>query len=297
MPRRYFTLDVFTAQRFAGNPLAVVLEADGLDTATMQAVAREFNLPETVFVFPAQSAGHRARLRIFTPARELPFAGHPTVGTAVLLAELDGGADPRELILEEAVGPVVCMVQPGRAGGSARFDLPKIPERVGPVRDAATLAVALGLTAEVLGCDGFVPEHWTAGNPMTLVPVRGLAAIRRARPDSAHWGAAFGPDEPPGAYLFCREVIDPANHFHARMFAPAMGVPEDPATGSAVAALAGLLAHGGLADGKHAFAIEQGYEMERPSLLHLGIEMRGGRLVGATVGGEAVIVSEGRIEA
>jgi trans-2,3-dihydro-3-hydroxyanthranilate isomerase len=298
MPRRYFTLDVFTAQRFAGNPLAVVLEAQGLDAATMQAVAREFSLPETVFVFPAQSAGHRARLRIFTPARELPFAGHPTVGTAVLLAQLDGGADPRELILEEAVGPVVCMIQPGRNGGSARFDLPKIPEQVGPVRDAAMLAAALALTAEDIGCDGLVPENWTAGNPMTLVPVRGLAAIRRARPDPAHWSAAFGPDDPPGAYLFCREAVDPANDFHARMFAPAMGVPEDPATGSAVAALAGMLARRrSLADGEHAFAIEQGYEMGRPSLLHLGVEMRGGRLVGATVGGEAVIVSEGRIEA
>jgi trans-2,3-dihydro-3-hydroxyanthranilate isomerase len=128
--------------------------------------------------------------------------------------------------------------------------------------------------------------------------VRGLAAIRRAQPDAARWGAAFGPDDPPGAYLFCREVVDPANDFHARMFAPAMGVPEDPATGSAVAALAGLLAKDGrLADGEHAFAIEQGYEMGRPSLLHLGIEMRAGRLAGATVGGEAVIVSEGRIEA
>jgi trans-2,3-dihydro-3-hydroxyanthranilate isomerase len=298
MQRRYFTLDVFTAQRFAGNPLAVVLESDGLNEAGMQAVAREFNLPETVFMLSAQSAGHRARLRIFTPARELPFSGHPTVGTAVLLANLDGGADPRELILEEAVGPVLCMVQPGRDGGSARFDLPKIPERVGLVRDHANLATALGLAAEDLGCEGLAPEHWTAGNPMTLVPVRGLAAIRRAQPDAARWGAAFGPDDPPGAYLFCREVVDPANDFHARMFAPAMGVPEDPATGSAVAALAGLLAKDGrLADGEHAFAIEQGYEMGRPSLLHLGIEMRAGRLAGATVGGEAVIVSEGRIEA
>jgi trans-2,3-dihydro-3-hydroxyanthranilate isomerase len=298
MPRRYFTLDVFTAQRFTGNPLGVVLEADGLDADTMQAVAREFNLPETVFVYPAQTSGHRARLRIFTPARELPFAGHPTVGTAVLLAHLDGGADPRAFTLDEAVGPVPCTVQPGRAGGSARFDLPKIPERIGAVRDAAKLAAALGLTADDLGCDGFIAEHWTAGNPLTFVPVRGLEAVRRARPDPAHWGAAFGPDDPPGAYVFCREVLDPANDFHARMFAPAMGVPEDPATGSAVAAFAGMLAsRGGLADGEHSFAIEQGYEMGRPSLLHLGIELRGGMLTGATVGGEAVIVSEGRIDA
>ena len=127
MRRRYFTLDVFTAQRFAGNPLAVVLDPGGLDTAAMQAVAREFNLPETVFVFPPSDPRHRARVRIFTPARELPFAGHPTVGTAVLLAHLDGGAGAREIVLAEEVGPVTCQVHPGRGGGRASFGIPKSP--------------------------------------------------------------------------------------------------------------------------------------------------------------------------
>src|ERR1700742_2150251 len=126
MRRRHFTLDVFTTQRFAGNPLAVVLEPDGLDTTAMQAVAREFNLPETVFVFPPNHSEHRARLRIFTPARELPFAGHPTVGTAVLLGRLDGGAGLRELVLGEEIGPVVCQVQPGGEGGRASFGIPKL---------------------------------------------------------------------------------------------------------------------------------------------------------------------------
>ena len=128
MRRRFFTLDVFTTQRFAGNPLAVVLEPAGLDEAAMQAIAREYNLPETVFVFPPDDPKHRARLRIFTPARELPFAGHPTVGTAVLLAHLDGGNGQRDIILGEKVGPVVCTVQPSKGGGSARFGIPRMPE-------------------------------------------------------------------------------------------------------------------------------------------------------------------------
>src|SRR5262245_58098400 len=154
MRRRYFTLDVFTTRRFAGNPLAVVLEAGGLDTAAMQAVAREFNLPETVFVLPPDDARHRALLRIFTPARELPFAGHPTVGTAVLLAHLDGGASARDMVLAEEIGPVRCTCQPGgEGGGSASFDIPKLPERVSAAIDPAALAAALSLTPADLGCE------------------------------------------------------------------------------------------------------------------------------------------------
>jgi trans-2,3-dihydro-3-hydroxyanthranilate isomerase len=297
MRRRYFTLDVFTTQRFAGNPLAVVLDAGGLETAAMQTVAREFNLPETVFVFPPAGTAHRARVRIFTPARELPFAGHPTVGTAVLLAHLDGGGNAREIVLGENVGPVACQVQPGGDGGSATFAIPKLPERLGAVRDTAKLAAALGLQEADLGFEKFAPENWTAGNPFTFVPLRGLDAIARARPDMSRWSEVFGPGDPPGAFLFCREVADRAHHFHARMFAPAMGIIEDPATGSAVAAFAGVLAASGLGDGTHAFAIEQGYEMGRPSLLHLSLTLRAGALAAATVGGDAVIVSEGAIEA
>jgi trans-2,3-dihydro-3-hydroxyanthranilate isomerase len=297
MRRRYFTLDVFTTQRFAGNPLAVVLDCGGLDGAAMQSIAREFNLPETVFVLPVNDPKHRARVRIFTPARELPFAGHPTVGTAVLLAHLDGGAGSRELVLAEEVGPVACEVQPGGAGGRATFAIPKVPERLGAVRDAGKLAAALGLKASDFGCGTFVPENWSAGNPFTFVPMRGLEAMGRARPDMTRWADAFGPVDPPGAFLFCMEVVDPAHSYHARMFAPAMGIVEDPATGSAVAAFAGVLAASGLGDGRHDFIIEQGYEMGRPSLLHLSFLLRGGALESATVGGDAVIVSEGMIEA
>jgi trans-2,3-dihydro-3-hydroxyanthranilate isomerase len=297
MRRRYFTLDVFTAKRFTGNPLAVVLEPGGLDTDVMQAITREFNLPETVFVFPPDDPGHRARVRIFTPARELAFAGHPTVGTAVLLAHLDGGAGRRNVVLAEGVGPVTCAVEPKGEGGNARFDIPRRPERVGGVKDAGKLAAALGLAPADIGFEGFVPENWTGGNAFTFVPVRGLDAIGRAGP-SALWGEAFGPDDPFAAFLFCREVVDPVSSFHARMFAPAMGISEDPATGSAAAAFAGVLAATGrYADGEHAITIEQGCEMGRPSLLRLWLTIRDGAFASAAVGGDAVIVSEGVIEA
>src|SRR5262245_37965719 len=160
MRRRYFTLDVFTTQRFAGNPLAVVLDSGGLETPAMQAIAREFNLPETVFVDPPGDPKHRARVRIFTPGRELPFPGHPTVGAAVLLAHLDGSDAAREIVLLEQVGPVVCKVQPGHGGGHASFAIPKLPERLGPVPDAGKLAAALSLKESDIGIDGFVPERW-----------------------------------------------------------------------------------------------------------------------------------------
>jgi trans-2,3-dihydro-3-hydroxyanthranilate isomerase len=296
MRRRFFTLDVFTTQRFAGNPLAVVLEPAGLDDAALQAIAREFGLPETVFVFPPANASHRARIRIFTPARELAFAGHPTVGTAVLLARLDGVAGASELILGEQVGPVVCTVEPG--GGSASFAVPRIPERIGAVRDTAKLAAALGLAPNDLGFDDFVAGIWSAGNPFTFAPVRGLGTIGRAQPNSARWADAFGPDDPHGVFLFCRETAEPGHSFHARMFALGLGIAEDPATGSAAAAFAGVLAASGtFADGDHALVLEQGYEMGRPSLIRLGLTLRQGRLAAATIGGDAVVVSEGAIEA
>jgi trans-2,3-dihydro-3-hydroxyanthranilate isomerase len=263
----------------------------------MQTIAREFNLPETVFVYPAVDPKHRARVRIFTPGRELPFAGHPTVGTAVLLAHLDGGASPRELVLSEQVGPVACKVTSRTGGGHASFDIPKLPERLGPVPDLGQLAAALSLKTGDIGGDGFVSERWNAGNGFTFVPVKGLEAIARARPDMGRWSDAIGPNDPQGVFLFCREVAEKGHSFHARMFAPGLGVLEDPATGSAAAAFAGPLSTAGPGDGQHAYTIEQGYEMGRPSLLNLTLNIRGGSLAGAVVGGDAVLVSEGAIEA
>ncbi len=298
MRRRFVTLDVFTTKRFAGNPLAVVLEPAGLDDAAMQTVAREFNFPETVFVFPPGDAANRASLRIFTPARELPFAGHPTVGTAVLLGRIDGGAGVRTFVMEEKIGPVPCRIEPtGADSGRAQFDLPRLPQQVGAVGDTAAIATALNIRVDDIGFEGFAPALWSAGNPFAMVPLKSLDAVRRCRAVETHWSDAFGTDAHNAAFMFCRQTEE-ANDFHARMFAPRYGIAEDPATGSAVAAFAGLLVErGGLGDGDHMIRIEQGYEMGRPSQIELMLTVRGGKLRAAAVGGSAVVVMEGAIEA
>jgi trans-2,3-dihydro-3-hydroxyanthranilate isomerase len=298
MRRRFATLDVFTERRFAGNPLAVVLEPQGLDTAAMQVIAREFGHPETVFVFPPREAAHRAAVRIFTPAAELPFAGHPTVGTAVLLGRLDGGT-ARELVLEEGIGPVHCRTALSDAdGGRAAFDLPRLPAEAGTAPPVEAIAAALGLAPGDIGFGGYTPAAWSAGNPQCFVPIRSLAAIARARPDLGRFDQTFAIGGRAIAYLYCGEVSAVGHDFHARMFAPGLGVPEDPATGSAAAAFAGLLAtQGRCGDGDHTVRIEQGYEMGRPSLMELSFSMRGGALAAASVGGSAVVVTEGAIEA
>ncbi|MDI3468483.1 MAG: Phenazine biosynthesis protein PhzF like [Pseudolabrys sp.] len=297
MRRRYVTLDVFTLKRFSGNPLAAVFDAEGLDTATMQTLAREFNYPETVFVSPPDSASHRAALRIFTPANELPFAGHPTVGAAVALARSSGG--PKQaFVVEEKVGPVPCEVALRDAdSGEATFTLPQLPARAGEVPGPEATAAALGLAPSDIGGD-LRAGRWSAGVPFVFVPVKSLAAMAKARPDPARFDDTFGAGGPGKAYLVCREVAEPGHDFHARMFAPKMGIAEDPATGSAVAAFGGLLAEqASLKNGTHRFRIEQGYEMGRPSQIDLTLTMTAGRLTRGTIGGGAVVICEGTIEA
>ncbi|MFV0280322.1 MAG: PhzF family phenazine biosynthesis protein [Rhodoblastus sp.] len=298
MARRFFTLDVFTKEPLAGNPLAVVIDAEGLDDAQMLKIAREFNLSETVFVLPARNAINTARLRIFTPATELPFAGHPTVGSAVLLAglrapEMAGARDLR-VVLEEEAGDIACTVRLERRGASfAYFELPRLPEKLGDA-DARALAGALALEEADIGFDGHSPVVWSAGTPFCFVPVRGLEAIARARPDARKLTAAGAGGR--GLYLYTRETQDAANAVHARMFSTMAPGLEDPATGSAVAAFAGL-AHvfEKPEDGEHALVIEQGFEMGRPSLITLGMSVREGALVSATIGGHAIGVSEGTL--
>jgi trans-2,3-dihydro-3-hydroxyanthranilate isomerase len=299
MKRRFTTLDVFSERRFAGNPLAVVLEAEGLGGEAMQAVAREFNLSETVFVLPPENPAHRARYRIFTPKEEVAFAGHPTVGTAVLLGCLDGGVGPRELLLEANIGPVPCRVTPAGAElGQASFVLPALPSAAGAPPPVDALARALGISAGDIGFDAYVPSCWSAGIGFTFAPLKSLDAVRRSKPDLAQFSKVLTDGAHRAVFAFCRETAEAGHDFHARMFAPSYGVAEDPATGSAVAAFAAVLARfGGLKDGEHAMTIEQGYEMGRPSLIHLTLTLAGAALKTASVGGGAVIVSTGTIEA
>ncbi|HZP78568.1 MAG TPA: PhzF family phenazine biosynthesis protein [Pseudolabrys sp.] len=298
MRRRFVTLDVFTEKRFSGNPLAVVLEADGLSGEAMQSIAREFNHPETVFVLPAEEKKHRARLRIFTPGAELPFAGHPTVGTAVLLNRIDGGR-AADIVLEEKIGLVACRVgATGANSGQATFVIPQLPAETGTVASAAEIAAALSIDAADVGFDGYTPQRWSAGNAISFVPVRGLDAIGRAKPDTARFEPTFGREGRAIAYLYCAETAERGHDFHARMFAPKLGVAEDPATGSAAAAFPGVLVkRGRFGDGEHKVVIEQGYEMGRPSQMQLAFSIEKGALTRASVGGSAVVVTEGVIEA
>ncbi|RDV05047.1 PhzF family phenazine biosynthesis protein [Undibacter mobilis] len=298
MRRRFITLDVFTRRRFAGNPLGMVFDADGLDTQAMQTIAREFNYSETVFVAPPQDAAHKASMRIFTPGSELPFAGHPTVGAAVGLARAAGGG-AQSFVIEEKIGAVACDVRMHDAeSGFAEFKLPQLPERVGELPDAALLADGLGLDAADIDVRAFPPSRWSAGVPFAIVAIRSLAAVGRAKPNGEAFTKAFGQGGPAKAYIVCEEAAEAGHHLHVRMFAPGIGVAEDPATGSALASFAGLyVAHKRPADGVIRLAIEQGYEMGRPSVLHLTLGVASGALREASIGGDAVVITEGVIEA
>jgi trans-2,3-dihydro-3-hydroxyanthranilate isomerase len=300
MQLHFTTLDVFTNERFAGNPLAVVGGSENLDAARMQAIAREFGLPETVFVFPAADPAHTAHLHIFTPATELPFAGHPTVGTAVVIALSRRNRKPQDLILEEQIGLVRCHVTPKTKDlAHARFALPVLPRQLAWKADLTAIAAALGISPEDIDSGWFAPEKWSAGIDMCMVPVKSAAAaLARASPDVSGWENAFGKSGPRAVYVFCPQGHLPATSFRARMFAPFLGVREDPATGSAAAALAGVLtAHGGLGAGAHKVIIEQGREMGRPSTIELELKIDGVKLTAASIGGDAVIVSQGTLKA
>lgn len=300
MPRRYAVLDVFTDTALEGNPLAVVLDAEGLDTAAMQRIAREFNLSETVFVLPPESDRHRAKLRIFTPVLELPFAGHPTVGSAVLLAleHGSGGADAQAFGLEETVGIVPCVAEthgPGR--GRARFHLPKLPVPFGEGKSAADCAMALGLDPEEIGFDRHLPSRHTAGVPYDLVPVRSVEALARVKA-GAQFEAVFGDSTHPAAYVYTRAPDGEGLAFRARMLGMGLGagVMEDPATGSAAAAFAGgLMEHEPMGEGTHDVLIEQGVEMGRRSVISLQLVIENGALASAEIGGGAVVVARGEL--
>jgi trans-2,3-dihydro-3-hydroxyanthranilate isomerase len=301
MRRPFHVLDVFTDRPFEGNPLAVVLDSQGLDDAAMLAITREFNLSETVFVMPPDDPVNSAKIRIFTPGGELPFAGHPTVGTAALLAELRAGshlAGGVVIALEEKIGLVKVEVS-RRPGGVPRavFALPRLSENLNIEIDAALAAKALGLEPLDFGFGAHGLSVWSAGVPYTMVPVRDLATIARAHvADKNAWTAAFAKAGREGVFIYTRETVHPQHHVHARMFWPGAGITEDPATGSAVAAFSGLAATVELPeDGQHQLVIEQGFEMGRPSLIALDLDIRGGRLVDALIGGSAVRVSEGHL--
>lgn len=298
----FHTLDVFTDQRFGGNPLAVVRDADGLTAAQMQSIAREFNLSETVFVLKPENAAHSARMRIFTPTREVPFAGHPTVGTAVLLAEDNGRQSNGEadalVVLEQSIGAVrVGVRMRNGAPAFAEFDAPRLPAEAGRLQPIDKLAAGLGLIPSEIGFENHRPSCFAAGNAFAFVPVANLEALERAMVHGAEWAAAFEDQGVLGAYLYTRQCLHSASSFSARMFAPGSGVPEDPATGSAAVCFAGVVqAFDSPPNGTHKRVIEQGYAMGRPSQIMLTLVVDGGKLATVRIGGHAIPVTRGTIE-
>lgn len=298
--RKYFIYDVFTEDRLAGNPLAVVVDSKGLSLAAMQAIAREFNLSETAFVLPPENPKHKARVRIFTPDYEMPFAGHPTVGTAVALTEMGQGGDLAGIfVLEENIGLVRCAVNKVGNGLFAEFDLPKLPEAMPLAASADAVAAALGLAPHEIGFENHRVSLWSAGVPYITVPVADMKAASRIRFDNEAW-FTFSPRKSDSAvasaYIYCRETVGHDNAFHARMIVPGSPSYEDPATGSAAAAFAGAIMHFDKpTDGVSRFWVEQGIEMGRPSRIRLELDVSGGNLVAARIGGHAVKTAEGTI--
>jgi len=298
----FYTLDVFTKTRFHGNPLAVVLDADGLDGTTMQTIAREFNLSETVFVMAAKNPAHSASVRIFTPGAELKFAGHPTAGTAALLAALRtrdvNGERDAIVTLEEQIGTVRVGVRlKSGSPAFAEFDAPKLPKEAGALPPVEKLAAGLGLIPNEIGFENHKPLCFAAGPAFAFIPISNRTAMSRARVDPRHWADAFDEQGIVGAYLYSRDCVHTTSAFSTRMFAPSQGIPEDPATGAAAVCLAGAVHHfDDYPDGTHKRVIEQGFEMGRASLITLTSVVRAGRLETVRIGGHAVQVSKGTLE-
>ena len=289
---RFVIVDVFTEQPFGGNQLAVFPDARGISDRAMQALAREFNFAETTFVLPPRDPRHARQVRIFTPKAELPFAGHPTVGTAAVLARLglvQHAAGAATIVLEEGVGPITVEIQLHGDRTFARLATERKVESPAflPERGAAAAALSLG-TNEIL-------ETWFAsvGVPFCFVRLASKAAVDRAVLDRAAWSANFACAWAPNLYFFAGDLSAGAS-LHVRMFAPAYGIEEDPGTGSGAAALAGCLA-GRLPDqdGTFTWDIDQGVAMGRPSHIEASALKRRGRVVKIMVGGAAVIVGEG----
>lgn len=294
---RYFTCDVFTDTRFGGNQLAVLPEADGLRDEQMQQIAREFNFSESTFVFPAEK-GHTRRVRIFTPATEVPFAGHPNIGTAFALATEGAFGEVDGLItvtFEENAGLVPVTIR-RHNGGTLWCELSAPnPLTLGKTVPAPTLAAAVSLAAEDIVTGTHRPQVASVGLPFLFAELRDRAALARARIDMRGVDTLVGAGISPDIFLYTRS--DDEFDLRARMFAPLDGVPEDPATGSANCALAGLLAHyKSTADGSFHWRIAQGVEMGRPSVLEARSEKRAGTVVTTWVGGFCVLVSEGSME-
>ena len=303
MKLSFHTLDVFTTRKFAGNPLAVVLGADHLSTQQMQTITKEFNLSETAFVMKPENPANTAKVRIFFPGGEMPFAGHPTLGTAILLAELNnkpGCTISTEIRLELKAGLTPVKVTRIAELCSGVFTAPVIPFHVNAkLPSYEQTAQAMNLSASDIGFDDHTITSIEGGPRFFFVPVKTRAALEKSQVREPFWSELLKPlgNTVDAAYIYTRGGDGPGASFRARMYSPGGGIPEDPATGSATALLsAQLLSAEKLNDGTHHWQLEQGYEMGRPSDLRLEADVKAAKLTAVRVGGSAINVMNGEIE-
>jgi trans-2,3-dihydro-3-hydroxyanthranilate isomerase len=306
---QFLQFDVFTDRAFCGNPLAVFPEADGISDEKMMQIAREMNLSETVFVLKPETDEVLRRLRIFTPMREIPFAGHPIIGTWTCLAQQgvvplpDGGNGWQRIFHEVGIGvlPVDIEFKDGKpvqvVMTQGEF---QVLNEIDDAHEHAEVARALGLAREDLDEDLPI-QVITTGLPCLAVPVRSLADLRDCHVNTSLLADVYTRRGAVGCHAFTRETLEVgASRAHARFFAPADNIPEDPATGSACGALGGYLVHhGGLTlepeDGRYKFVIEQGDFIHRPSRINLDVKGQVGRVEEVKVGGQAVLVARGEV--
>ncbi|MBM6618094.1 PhzF family phenazine biosynthesis protein [Bacillus suaedaesalsae] len=297
----YYLLDVFTNEPFGGNQLAVFMDGQGLSTAQMQTIAKELNLSETVFLLPPELSTSSYKLRIFTPKTELPFAGHPTIGTAYLLATLGlvkTTAGYNEIKLEENVGQITVHIYAENEKVIKVDMLQPIPQKVNKDINNKTMAALLSINEDDIHTNLPI-EIISAGIPFVYVPVKSLQAMKNIEFRLDVWNNEFAnSEETQHIFVFSLETDNPLVNVHSRMFAPAMGITEDPATGSASGPLGFYLVTHNLIEekgGQYHFISEQGIEMGRPSQIEVTIKKEVDNLTEVKVGGSAIIMAEGKM--
>ena len=300
MKFRYLTLDVFTDRPFGGNQLAVFPDARGIPERHLLDIAREFNYSETTFVYPPADSRNTRQVRIFTPGGELPFAGHPTVGTAHVLAtigEIPLTGPEVHVRFEEGVGIVPVTVRAGDDGlpEFAQLTTAMVPETMAPPRvDPPVLAATLSLRTEDLVLGAWMPAPVSSGIPFLFVPVRSRDAVARARVRADLWDSWLRGTPSSEVMVFAMDAEHAGHDVRARVFVPGLSIPEDPATGSACASLGRYLAdRDARTDGTLRWTVEQGFEMGRPSIIEVEAEKQGGAVTTVRVGGRSVMMGEG----
>ena len=296
MKYQFYVVDVFTDKKFEGNQLAVFPFADGISKENMQKIAREFNYSETVFISSTEDKNIK-NVRIFTPFSEVDFAGHPNIGAAMLLARIGEYSDEKQIdiIFKEKVGDVLIKIYFDESiPQNAELSTPKLPEkRDSPSMYGIAKAISLNVS-DFISTEN--PLSFSCGLPFLFVSINSLEKLKQATLNYDQWKNHISQSWAQQLYLFTTETELPNSNFHARMFAPALGISEDPATGSAVAALAGYISeYMEKNDGTFTYVVEQGFEINRPSIIEMSFTQKNHKIESVKIRGNAVIFSEGKI--